>query len=787
MLRRLLPLLLVLFVASPVFATVDGGATFSGNSGLNTTGANQCGYDGCALTTATQDNYWVTADTLVDCDVKLSFTNAPGVGKSWSVSVFYENTAFASDGVKSCVTEDANMESVSAGSVSGATAKTLSTNVTLTGNATANTCLKVVVTASGGPTAASIAYALECHTSASGADGLMTFSSNVNSNAASDVQLGPIQTQSSTPNLRNYFIAPRAIERCAGMMNFENTSAVARTFQTSISTAAMTATQNCLDLSYTDTARCTMGNGNRNCSFATTAFVAAAGRCFRTTLIRPINTTGGQGMSLSCTTDAAGTPQTGASIWGIASTGTNIDQFCGVTNANAQQCASTQASGQSFIMPHGASVTHGGIALTTAPDAAKSVALKLRCSTAAPSSTQSCDDAISGGTADTTLTTVTAGNKSATWSSVSTIVSPGACCSFFLDVSAALAVSYGDMIVTMEAEDSGATPTPTLTATPTVTVTPTPTKTVTPTPTLTLTPTPTGATPTPTITQTPVPCGQAAFPAQCAAFGICGVGCGCEPDVPNGVCACFCTPTATPTPTVTVTSTAATATKTPTPTATPTPFVAHCCAGGPDDGEVCNAVCENIPFQPTCLPTSTPGATPTPPATPQPTSTAKCGACSSSFETRYCFVDSDCLSSENCRTIENDPCPGFPTVCFCQTTGCSANSECSSTCPGGVCGSEADCPSPISTPTASVTKTPTPTVTPSKTPTPTKTKTPTPTITSTPTRTATPSKTPTPTRTATPTVTTTRTPTPTLTCPFPTPCFADNLVCNATPTPTVTP
>lgn len=76
----------------------------------------------------------------------------------------------------------------------------------------------------------------------------------------------------------------------------------------------------------------------------------------------------------------------------------------------------------------------------------------------------------------------------------------------------------------IEFNESGPTPTPTITVTPTVTVTPTPTITVTPTPTKTATPTVTvtitptiTVTPTPTVTSTPIP--EGGCPAGMRAVG----------------------------------------------------------------------------------------------------------------------------------------------------------------------------------------------------------------------------------------------------------------------------
>jgi len=613
---RPLVLLCLLILALPSLAganTIDGGSLFTGAGSSPAAGTTVfCGHNNCILTGGpTQDEYWVTNDTLTTCDLDVLASTPAGAGKTLTFNILYDSTSLAI--TNDCIARDASMSTgtIGANTISGATQTTLHTTISFSGNAAAKSCLKMQVDATAGSATPIMSYTLHCQTTATGNDGLMTFRSETSANPNGNVFMGPLTTI-TTATLPNYFIAPRDIAQCAMAENFKTGLAIAgsREMQSHISTAAMTTAQNCLDLSYTDTTQCTIAQNNKSCNKAMFALSIPAGSCFDAKYIHVSNNNNGINAYWSCTVDSSGTPQTGANIFTSATTGASTSTgtfFCGLVEAGAGQCGTTQTNNRTFAMPPKLqNPLYGGVAITTAPDGAKTLAVKLRCATTAPTSTQACTDAIALGTTDTSLCTIGAGNKSCTWSNQPSAIAPSTCCSFAFIPSATLAAAPGDLTITLEGIDSAATPTPTVTLTPTPTLTATPTLTPTPTvtPTPTLTPTPT-VTPTPTPTRTP-------------------------------------TPTLTPTPTVTVTLTptpTVTAVLTATPTLTPTPTVTATLTPTPSVTRT---------LTPTPTPTSTPTVTPTRTVTP----TATCP-----FPTPCFFGNSACVATPTPSSTGATPAP----------------------------------------------------------------------------------------------------------------------------------
>ena len=480
---------------------MDGGANFHGGGGatLATSGTTDCAADSCGTTTA-NNGFWPVSDTLTDCDVDVTLSAAPtGATKSYDVTIQYSTAALTSG--QTC--NDLTYSSATVGSITDTAKHLRATGVVLTSNAAANSCMRLRFTANNTPTASTPTYALECHTSATGSDGLSGYNAVDSTSRTTETYLGPLSNTSANNSLASYFIAPRAISRCKGVLTFANDGTGARVFGAHVATGALAANQNCVTAGYTyptpiPTLASIATNDNSG-TFAIGSLAIAAGACFNMDLTVPANTTGSIAASLSCTSDAAGTPQTGASIvsWSATSGLQTGDTFCGTRAANAGSCSSSAGDGQYWHFDRAISSLYGGIAITTTPDGAKTLAVSLRCSNAAPTATQDCAAAVTAGSTDIALKTLAAGDLSGLWTAVSASIPAGACCTTLLHPSATLAANVGTTTFTLEALDTQPTATPTVTATPTPTVTATPTATPTPTPTATPT-----LTPTPTATAT---------------------------------------------------------------------------------------------------------------------------------------------------------------------------------------------------------------------------------------------------------------------------------------------
>lgn len=759
-------LLLVFLSACPALA-VDGQQVFTGRSVTGFTGTFYVG-SGTPATSQTVATFWRTTRALpTTCRVQVALVGPPSPG-SWNVSLNYNETALPIG--EACETTLGSYESSGTifsitGSNRGGTGTIDLSTVNAGTGIAANSCLQVAVTESGSAaTTLATNVVVSCADPGGAGIGQVNRIFNVNAGAVTSyyaaagsttVTLGLIPVPLNVTELASIFALG------TGPGGGSRTRTVSSRF-----TDALAAANTCATVAVPTPLPtvCVITDTNRSCSQASTAVNAvASGRCW------------GYSVAASASSTATGTESWAATV--TTDETTSVMVLAG--NASAQAADSpvtlgnnnlttTEETETGFpIAPFNGGTADGCVDFVT-DRASLTTNVVLTYSTDELTATTDCSDLTYTSTG--TLCSIAAGDNSCCFADASLPVEQGGC--FALSLNDGGVASWGNvnwMVVLNESE---------------------------------------AATPTPTPTQTPVPCGQAAFPAQCAAFGLCDPECTCEPDFGNSICACVCptptptgatptptstktptptlttTPTATPTPTPTGLTPTPTVTQTPTPTVTATPGIASCCVDGPFAHRVCEQsdVCiDGICYDPV-------GSCPV----DCPIGVGAANFCKT-FETgSFCTQNAEDLVPTTGISCENT-CSGLQAVClsgelggFCVGADCVDDSDCLFECGEGfACGEPEDCESPTPTPTSTVTITPTPTLTPTPTrtitPTPLRTKTPTPTL--TPTITPTPTKTPTPTRTSTPSPS----PTSTATCPLPTPCFADNLACIATPTPTATP
>lgn len=547
--RRLLGALCALTLLLPVVAhaTKDGeGQNASNACPTGSSSATFMGSGGCSTSQSPIANWFLTDRALgTKCTVSVSLSSAPGASQGWAVRLFYESgTPVAGD----CSANIGNYETVDVGEIQNTNKSLPPTIVTATGGLSAVSCYQLELVPEGIPADFGGAnFTVSCEDANS--DGLMHFENSAALNSAANWFGGPTAgAVSATDN--TYFIAPRNIAACSGALMVSTVPGGAHTWALTIeqSTAALTGTQKCTDLTYTDSvSKCLVTAASNVCGFSIdTAINIGAGKCFSVRVPRDasgIAGTTGVAYSLSCSLDSAETFETGAGVFhGASQTNNTDDSFCGPLD-----CATGNTLEKvRWITEYLTGKTNGCYAQTTAQNT-HSRAIKLQYTTTAPSASQSCTNAFSAGTSTTsTLCTVASGGgRSCCWSDVSVAIPQGACFTLLADADVS-GDGTGDREYTVELTEGAGTTTPTPTATPTPT--PTPTATVTPSPTATPTPTVTSTvSPTPTATATPT-----------------------RTPTP--------TATVTPTPTVTATSTrtstptaTATRTVTPTPTRTPTP------------------------------------------------------------------------------------------------------------------------------------------------------------------------------------------------------------------------
>lgn len=764
--KRLLPVLLVLaMLLSSVraSATVDGRSVFNATGGAGTlTTTFYAGRNSFTGTQTNEDVFWMAEEAYTKCYIDTWIGGNPGTGKSWDVHLLYDESALAS--TTSCQDNTANMEdsgtvySISGSSTTGSGSIDLTTVNAGTGIA-AHSCLQLkfvphsacnggsnagaACTASsecpsstcGAPSDASTpVISIACETANGAGNGAGAVNGTSGSSFTATAYLGP-NASTTVGAITTYWIAPIAIEGAAGGIGLDtapgNTQSWTIDFEQS--TAALTGTQVCTDLSYTRVDNlCTIsGTTGQSCNWATdtTNISVPQYGCYRLRMEETSASTGtaGQTWALHLSPDTS-TPLETGSFWFGGSTAVNFS----TTRMGGSAAGAFNSSGAHVRTPFALGTNASGVVSVTGAPTAGTYDVKVEYFN---SDTATCQSS-SGLTTTSTLCSINTSTNThtCTWTADLSAIPAHRCMAMIL-VKNGSTDDPGTISWAFHADELlGSTPTPTATATPTPTKTATPTPTLSPTPTVTVTP-----------TRTPEPCGNVVGQAFCSAFGECaGEGCSCS-GASYPPCACVCpTETPTPTPTNTAPTPTATATATPTPTATATPEFG-CCPGGTRNGRSCTKPrndCE-------CNETFSPGN----PYCSEPGSDDNCGysnpvgcACSG-------LIGTICFDPIGCPLGDAHTCLITEIGNVCNSNHCSSDADCALLCPDGD-GGFLECdigtdsciyptptPTVTRTPTPTVTVTPVVTVTPTRTPTPTRTRTPTPTPTVTPTRTATPTPT----------------------------------------------
>lgn len=743
----------VLSWAAPSWGAADGPNTFF--SAAAATSSEFWAGVGSSTSQTNAAAWWVAGQSYTAFAGSVTLSSAPGSGKSWAFELLYNESATAAG--DSC---SSNLSPyVSSGTlctISG-TDKSCTFSVDLTAlnsgtGVAAGSCFQLHATPSGSPTSPSNEVAVLRGVPASG-DGLTEYVGMSTLNTAATAYCGPSCSTTSGSNA-TYWVAAKDIEAIAVYFDVNTApgSGQSWTVDLQYSTTALGSSNQCSDLSYnTINDICTISGTDKSCKNLTidNSISLSAGSCFRLRLEETSASAGttGEHYTVVASSDNSSPYQSLAfGLNGQTSGNTSETLYLGSNNGGATNNVRFSRLNKTLASCNAVTT------LANTPTSSWDVSFVY--SNSPPSGTQNCSEAILAGSTTVSCCTINNGDNNCKCNNVAVAAAANSC--FSLKMVETGTNDPGQQLWDVQcAEDMGATPTPTPTSTPTPIGTPT----VTPTP-----------------TRTPVACGLVEGAAFCAAYGVCeGEGCVCS-SANYPPCSCVCpTPTATRTATPTGVTPTPTETPTDTPTLTPTPTPTEtpqfgCCPDGPRKGKSCVKPfndCEcNTTFDP---------------------------------ERPYC---SELGSDENCRlenpigcacegsigTICYDPigCPLGDThqcliteignVCF-QGGHCTSREDCTLECPDGS-GGFLDCD--IGTDSCIYpTPTPTPTRTPTPTPTNTTEATPSPTRTYKPTRT--PTITPTPTLTATPT------PSATPTCAFPTPCYAGNDACIATPLPTATP
>jgi hypothetical protein len=187
-----------------------------------------------------------------------------------------------------------------------------------------------------------------------------------------------------------------------------------------VSTAAVGSGETCADLTYDTLGGCEIGSTNRSCATGAigSCVVPGSGGCYRfrvTPSGSPRSTSGGQKFNFDVSGGGFALSRTGS--WGG---GSSSPYYL----ANHIHTSSTDQLGF-VLVPYDLTTCDGGIMQTTAVPASNQADLEILYSTAALTSGQKCSDLTYSSTG--TLCSVSAGNKSCTFSGATVPATEGGC------------------------------------------------------------------------------------------------------------------------------------------------------------------------------------------------------------------------------------------------------------------------------------------------------------------------------------------------------------------------
>lgn len=378
--------------------------------------------------------WWSTSTGYTDCTGTLVTTVAPGVGKSWSISMNYNESGTA--GGQTCGSDlTPYVNSGSLCTISG-TDRNCSFNVDLTtlntgGGIAANSCFQLQVDGSGSPAGTGV---ITWDVSCAGASSSISSRGDSNTNQPFYCGSGLDNPDNceTTPNAATHFVnwSSSAINACEGWFALLPSPVPTPNFSSfwnvdiEVSTSAVNAGQNCNDLTYTQLTGCSIISTHRSCSTGSvgSCSVPGSGGCYRYLVYR------GGGGGLRATSDQKFNLDVSdgqGSAWTLSRTATWGGGAATVRYlANDTGTSSTSQDGYA-VVPVNLTGCDGGFMQTTVMAGGDQADLEIEYSTTALAAGNKCSSLTYTSTG--TLCSVTSGNKSCTFSGASVPAVAGGC------------------------------------------------------------------------------------------------------------------------------------------------------------------------------------------------------------------------------------------------------------------------------------------------------------------------------------------------------------------------
>lgn len=297
-------LVLMLLLAAPLAARAsdsDGAGARTGSSGTSFTSTWYAAHGASTTQTATQ-NFWVNAGARARCMGFVSVATAPGAGNSWTINLLHHATGATTN----CAGDIGNLASESLCTISGSN-KSCAFDSTFTLDA--GSCLQIQAVAGGTPTGTTREeWSLRCVDSSG--DGAAVVSPSFTTSFSANSTLGVAIGSSS------HIIAPANYRKCDGAVRLVTAPGSGNwAVQLNYSTAALTGTQKCSDLSYSSVSALCGGaltGTTLACSFSAASINVPAGGCMAIILTAGSSptATGGEQWALECST-STGSPYNG--------------------------------------------------------------------------------------------------------------------------------------------------------------------------------------------------------------------------------------------------------------------------------------------------------------------------------------------------------------------------------------------------------------------------------------------------------------------------------------------
>jgi len=405
-------------------------------SGFSGSSTRYLGHAGGA-TSATRHQstaWWSTSIPYTECTGSVVLSSGPGAGKSWTISMNYNESATSA--AHTCGTDLTPYVNTGALCTISGTDRNCSFTVDLTTmnggtGIAANSCLQLQADGSGTPGGTGvITWDVSC-----GPGGASVISSRGDANP---LPAGPFYCGSgldvpenceTTPTAATHIVnwSSSAINACEGWFSLipapvPTPNGSSWNVDVQVSTAAVTAGQNCNDLTYTSLTGCSIGSTSRSCATGSIAgcSVPASGGCYRYGVDKSgtVRTTTDQKFNLDVS-DGQG------AAWTLSRSGTWGGGAATVRYLGSSTGGSSTAQNGYAVVPFNLTGCDGGFMQTTVMAGGNQADLSIEYSTAALAAGNKCSSLTYTSTG--TLCTVTAGNKSCTFSAASVPAVAGGC------------------------------------------------------------------------------------------------------------------------------------------------------------------------------------------------------------------------------------------------------------------------------------------------------------------------------------------------------------------------